>query len=180
MHIWDVTDYPGCAKAYREFVRAVVAYQAKLAVVRRFQDVATRGAVTAVVAPKLSHDMEKQRRVLVRSFSLAKNMYVFGGEQKPAAEEERRDLDAGAEFLETAAAALSSQKEKRLKQMGATVRNASGYLNSRLKVSEDREAAARALMAKMSAAQLSSLAAFYRAMGAICSDVLDAKLRRDD
>jgi hypothetical protein len=114
--------------------------------------------------------------VLVRSFSLAKNMY-FGGEQKPA-EAERRDLDAGAEFLETAAAAaLSSQQEKRLKQMGATVRNASGYFNSRLKVSEDREAAARALMAKMSAAQLSSLAAFYRAMGNICTDVLDAKLQ---
>ncbi|XP_047061390.1 putative glutamine amidotransferase GAT1_2.1 [Lolium rigidum] len=180
----DEFDYPGCAKAYREFVRAVVAYQAKLAAVRRFQDVVTRGrsavtrgrsAVTAAV-PKLSHDMEKQRKVLVRSFSLAKNMYLGAGDAKPA-EAERRDLDAGAEFLETAAAALSSQQEKRLKQMGATVRNASGYLNSRLKVSEDREAAARALMAKMSAAQLSSLAAFYRAMGAICSDVLDAKLQ---
>ncbi|XP_047061572.1 putative glutamine amidotransferase GAT1_2.1 isoform X2 [Lolium rigidum] len=127
----DEFDYPGCAKAYQEFVRAVVAYQAKLA---------------------LSHDMEKQRNVLVRSFSRA-------------------------EFLETAAAALSSQQEKRLKQMGATVRNASGYLNSRLKVNEDREAAARALMGKMSAVQLSSLAAFYRNMGAICSDVLDAKLQ---
>jgi hypothetical protein len=57
------------------------------------------------------------------------------------------------------------------------VRNASGYLNSRLKVSEDREAATRALVAKMSAAQLSCLAAFYRAMGAICADVLDAKLQ---
>ncbi|KAK1660587.1 hypothetical protein QYE76_048746 [Lolium multiflorum] len=174
----DEFDYPGCAKAYREFVRAVVAYQAKLAVVRRFQDVATRGrsAVTAAAVPKLSLDMEKQRKVLVRSFSLAKNMYLCAGDTKPA-EAERRDLDAGAEFLETAAVALSSQQEKRLKQMGATVRNASGYLNSRLKVSEDREAAARALMGKMSAAQLSSLAAFYRNMGNICSDVLDAKLQ---
>jgi hypothetical protein len=167
----DEFDYPGCAKAYQEFVRAVVAYQAKLAAARG------RNAVAAFAAPRLSHDMEKQRKVLVRSFSLAKNMYFGGGDtQKPAAEAERRDLDAGAEFLETAAAALSSQQEKRLKQMGATVRNASGYLNSRLKVSEDREAAARALMAKMSAAQLSSLAAFYRAMGNICDDVLDAKL----
>jgi hypothetical protein len=126
--------------------------------------------------PKLSHGMEKHRKVLVQSFSLAKNMYFGCGDtQKPVAEAERRDLDAGAEFLETAA--LSSQQEKRLKQMGATVRNASGYLNSTLKVSEDREAAARALMAKMSAAQLSSLAAFYRAMGAICADLLDAKLQ---
>ncbi|VAH71844.1 unnamed protein product [Triticum turgidum subsp. durum] len=68
------------------------------------------------------------------------------------------------------------RNEKRLKQMGATVRNASGYMN-RLKVSEEREAAARALMAKMSVAQLASLAAFYRAMGNVCSEVLDAKLQ---
>ena len=71
--------------------------------------------------------------------------------------------------------ALSVQQEKRLKQMGATVRNASGYIN-RLKVNEEREAAARALMAKMSVGQLSSLASFYRVMGNICSEVLDAKL----
>ncbi|KAM0826686.1 hypothetical protein ACQ4PT_068715 [Festuca glaucescens] len=157
--------------AYCEFVRAVVAYEAKLATVP------ARGRWAATM-PKLSHDMEKQRKVLVRSFSLAKNMYLGGGDtQKPAAEAERRDLDAGAEFLETAAAALSWQQEKRLKQMGATVRNASGYLNSTLKVSEEREAAARAVMVKMSAAQLSSLATLYRAMGAICADVLDAKLQ---
>ncbi|VAH56286.1 unnamed protein product [Triticum turgidum subsp. durum] len=68
------------------------------------------------------------------------------------------------------------RNEKRLKQMGATVRNASGYM-SRLKVSEEREAAARALMAKMFVAQLASLAAFYRAMGNVCSEVLDAKLQ---
>ena len=141
--------------------------EAKLALARG------RGAVTALAAaPKLSHDMEKQRKVLVRSFSLAKNMYFGAGDTKPA-EAERRDLDAGAEFLETAS--LSSQQENRLKQMGATVRNGSGYLNSsRLKASEDR---ARALMAKMSATQLSSLAAFYRAMGNICSDVPDNKLQ---
>uniref|UniRef100_A0ACD5VDA7 Uncharacterized protein n=1 Tax=Avena sativa TaxID=4498 RepID=A0ACD5VDA7_AVESA len=171
----DEFDYPGCAKAYQEFVRAVVAYQAKLAAV----PARGRAAVTAMATPKLGHDMEKQRKVLVRSFSLAKNMYFGGGgdTQKIAAEAERRDLDAGGEFLETIAAALSSQQEKRLKQMGATVRNASGYLNSRLKVSGEREAAARSLMAKMSAPQLSSLAAFYRSMGNICSDVLGAKLQ---
>uniref|UniRef100_A0ACD5TQM4 Uncharacterized protein n=1 Tax=Avena sativa TaxID=4498 RepID=A0ACD5TQM4_AVESA len=171
----DEFDYPGCAKAYQEFVLAVVAYQAKLAAVAtQVLNVPLRGLVG--VAPKLSHDMEKQRKVLVRSFSLAKNMYFSGGDVQKTAEVERRDLDAGAEFLETTAA-LSSQQEKRLKQMGATVRNASGYLNSRLKVSEEREAAARALMGKMSVTQLSSLAAFYRAMGSICSDVLDDKLQ---
>lgn len=166
----DEFDFPGCPKAYQEFVRAVVAYQGKLAAAR----VHVRGAVTT--PPKLNQDMEKQRKVIVRSFSLAKNMYVFGnntGAQQPA--ERHEDLDAGAEFRESNTA-LSVQQEKRLKQMGATVRNASGYIN-RLKVSEEREAAARALMAKMSVAQLASLAAFYRAMGNVCSEVLDAKLQ---
>ena len=73
-------------------------------------------------------------------------------------------------------AALSVQQEKRLKQMGATVRNASGYLNS-LKLNEGREAAARALMAEMAVGQLSDLASFYQTMGRICSEVLDAKLQ---
>jgi hypothetical protein len=72
-------------------------------------------------------------------------------------------------------AALSVQQEKRLKQMGATVRNASGYIN-RLKLNEEREATARALMAKMSIDQLSDLASFYHIMGTICSEVLDRKL----
>ncbi|XP_044352792.1 putative glutamine amidotransferase GAT1_2.1 [Triticum aestivum] len=167
----DEFDYPGCAKAYQEFVRAVVAYQAKLAAAH----VHGRSAVTT--SPKLNREVEKQRKVIGRSFSLAKNMHAFSdntGAQHPA-EHRDGDLDVGAEFLESNTA-LSVQQEKRLKQMGATVRNASGYMN-RLKVSEEREAAARALMAKMSVAQLASLAAFYRAMGNVCSEVLDAKLQ---
>lgn len=166
----DEFDYPGCARAYQEFVRAVVAYQEKTT---------ARGAAGAPVPaspapPKLSKEMEMRRKVISRSFSLAKDMYLSGGRtSKPA---EQRDLDAGAEFLESNTAALSVQQEKRLKQMGATVRNASGYLNS-LKVSGVREAAARALMAEMTVNQLSDLAAFYGTMGKICSEVLDAKLQ---
>ena len=72
--------------------------------------------------------------------------------------------------------ALSVQQEKRLKQMGATVRNASGYLNS-LKLNDGREAAARALMEEMTVDQLSDLASFYHTMGKICSEVLDRKLQ---
>jgi hypothetical protein len=74
---------------------------------------------------------------------------------------------------------LSVQEEKRLKQMGATVRNASGYLDSLKRPSDGwrRAAAARALMAEMTVDQLSSLASFYHAMGKICSEVLDRKLR---
>uniref|UniRef100_A0A0A9HJ10 Uncharacterized protein n=1 Tax=Arundo donax TaxID=35708 RepID=A0A0A9HJ10_ARUDO len=154
----DEFDYPGCARAYQEFVRAVVAYQDKVA---------------AAAALKLNKEMEKRRKVIFRSFSLAKDLYVSGGRMRPA---EQRDLDAGAEFLESNTA-LSVQQEKRLKQMGATVRNASGYLNS-LKLNDGREAAARALMAEMTVDQLSDLASFYHTMGKICSDVLDRKLQQ--
>ncbi|XP_040375729.1 putative glutamine amidotransferase GAT1_2.1 isoform X2 [Oryza brachyantha] len=164
----DEFDYPGCPKAYQEFVRAVVAYQERLAAAALLDR-------RAPASPKLNQEMEKQRKVLVRSFSLAKNLYVSGAEAGSPRPAEQRELDAGAEFLESNTAALSVQQEKRLKQMGATVRNASGYLN-RLKLNEGREAAARALMAKMSVEQLSDLASFYHIMGNICSEVLDRKL----
>uniref|UniRef100_J3KW92 Glutamine amidotransferase domain-containing protein n=1 Tax=Oryza brachyantha TaxID=4533 RepID=J3KW92_ORYBR len=197
----DEFDYPGCPKAYQEFVRAVVAYQERLAAAALLDR-------RAPASPKLNQEMEKQRKVLVRSFSLAKNLYVSGAEAGSPRPAEQRELDAGAEFLEVKTnqafrmhtgcqvcqlpfranrrrvcacavqsntAALSVQQEKRLKQMGATVRNASGYLN-RLKLNEGREAAARALMAKMSVEQLSDLASFYHIMGNICSEVLDRKL----
>lgn len=71
--------------------------------------------------------------------------------------------------------ALSLQQEKRLKQMGATVRNASSYLQ-RLKMNEEREMLAKNVMGKMSIEQLSDLLSFYRMMGQICSDVLEKKL----
>ncbi|KAK3163834.1 hypothetical protein QOZ80_1AG0008910 [Eleusine coracana subsp. coracana] len=150
----DDFDYPGCARAYRDFVRAVAAYQEKL----------------AAAAAKVM--MQKQRKAIVRSFSLAKDMYVSGGRtNKPAY------LDAGAEFLDESNTALSVQQEKRLKQMGATVRNASGYINSLKTKLGSSEAAARALMAEMTVDQLSSLASFYHAMGKVCSEVLDRKLQ---
>lgn len=78
--------------------------------------------------------------------------------------------------MQSNTASLSVQQEKRLKQMGATVRNASGYLNS-LKLNDGREAAARALMAGMTVNQLADLATFYQTMGKICSEVLDRKLQ---
>ncbi|CAO2185552.1 unnamed protein product [Urochloa humidicola] len=171
----DEFDYPGCARAYQEFVRAVVAYQDKQLAAAN----APLGAATALPAsPKVNKEVERRRKVIFRSFSLAKDMYLSGdraADAKPA--EERRELDAGAEFLESnTAAALGVQQEKRLKQMGATVRNASGYLNS-LKVSGGREAAARALMAEMTVDQLTDLASFYQTMGRICGEVLDSKLQ---
>ncbi|KAJ3694448.1 hypothetical protein LUZ60_009928 [Juncus effusus] len=153
-------DYPGCPSAYQEFVKAVIAYQKK---VNHVED--------PKVGLKLDKEMEKKRRIIVRSFSIAKNMYE-SRVSSPRSEE--AELKAGAEFLESNTA-LSLQQEKRLKQMGATVRNASSYLQ-KMKMNEEREKVARSIMGKMSAEQLSELLSFYHAMGKICSEVLDRKL----
>lgn len=70
------------------------------------------------------------------------------------------------------------QQEKRLKQMGATVRNASSYIE-RLKMNEERERVARSVIGKMSIEQLSELLSFYHLMGQICSEVLERKIVAD-
>lgn len=67
------------------------------------------------------------------------------------------------------------QQENRLKQMGATVRNAGSYID-RLKLNEGREKMARNGMGKMSVEQLSDLLSFYHTMGQICSEILEKKL----
>ncbi|KAK3426314.1 putative glutamine amidotransferase GAT1_2.1 [Eucalyptus grandis] len=157
----DEFDYPGCPFAYQEFVKAVIAYQKKLI------------SSTSVPRPlKLDQEMEKRRRMIVRSFSLAKNLYTTGQGLNPSKESE---LKAGAEFLESNTA-LSLQQEKRLKQMGATVRNAGSYIE-RLKLNEEREKMARNVIGKMSVEQLSDLISFYRMMEQICSEVLERKLQ---
>jgi len=70
---------------------------------------------------------------------------------------------------------LSVQQENRLKQMGATVRNAGSYVE-RMKLNEGREKMAKNVMGKMSVDQLSDLLTFYRTMAQICSQVLERKL----
>ncbi|XP_048129382.1 putative glutamine amidotransferase GAT1_2.1 isoform X2 [Rhodamnia argentea] len=153
----DEFDYPGCPSAYQ----AVIAYQKKLI------------SSTSVSRPlKLDQEMEKKRRMIVRSFSLAKNLYTTGQGLNPSKESELR---AGAEFLESNTA-LTLQQEKRLKQMGATVRNAGSYIE-RLKLNEEREKMARNVIGKMSVEQVSDLISFYRMMEQICSEVLDRKLQ---
>ncbi|XP_030461177.2 putative glutamine amidotransferase GAT1_2.1 isoform X2 [Syzygium oleosum] len=157
----DEFDYPGCPSAYQEFVKAVIAYQKKLI------------SSTLVPRPlKLDQEMEKKRRIIVRSFSLAKNLYTTGQGLNPSKESE---LKAGAEFLESNTA-LSLHQEKRLKQMGATVRNAGSYIE-RLKLNEEREKMARNAIGKMSVEQLSDLISFYKMMEQICSEVLERKLQ---
>ena len=113
-------DYPGCPSAYQvyydllfninvrdamnffifphfkaflismeieqEFVKAVIAYQKKL------------NSTISVPKPlKLDQEMEKQRKIIIRSFSLARNLYTTGRVRHPWKESE---LEAGAEFLE--------------------------------------------------------------------------------
>ncbi|KAJ8498589.1 hypothetical protein OPV22_009141 [Ensete ventricosum] len=155
----DEFDYPGCPRAYQEFVKAVIAYRRKVSLNR---------------APKMDQELEKKRKTIVRSFSIAKNMYD-GRLDMPHLSEEQ-DLEAGAEFLESNTA-LSIQQEQRLKQMGATVRNASSYLQ-KLKMNEGREMTARNVMRKMSVEQLSELLSFYHMMGQICSDELERKINK--
>ncbi|MFS8026422.1 hypothetical protein Hanom_Chr16g01486561 [Helianthus anomalus] len=55
--------------------------------------------------------------------------------------------------------------------MGATVRNASSYMEI-LKMNKEREKLARAVMGKMTIEQLSDLNLFYHMMGQISSDML--------
>ncbi|XP_057481375.1 putative glutamine amidotransferase GAT1_2.1 isoform X1 [Actinidia eriantha] len=156
----DEFDYPGCPKAYQEFVKSVIAYQKRL-----------NSSTTVPKSLKLDQEMEKKRKVIVRSFSIARNIYAGDRKMNPSKQSE---LEAGAEFLESNTA-LSLQQETRLKQMGATVRNASSYLN-RLKLNEERESLARKVMGKMSVEQISDLMSFYHMMGQICSEMLERKL----
>ncbi|XP_024984360.1 putative glutamine amidotransferase GAT1_2.1 [Cynara cardunculus var. scolymus] len=154
-------DYLGCPAAYKEFVKAVVAYQKKL-----------NGTNKVPNSLKLDKELEERRKVIVHSFSVARNIYAAGDSFHQSKES---DLKPGLEFLESNTA-LSLQQEKRLKQMGATVRNACSY-KERLKVNEEREKLARVVMGKMTVEQLSDLALFYHMMENICSEVLEKKLQ---
>lgn len=66
------------------------------------------------------------------------------------------------------------QQEKRLKQTGPTVRNAYACMKQ-LKMSEQREKVAKAIIAKMSIEQISDLMSFYRISSRICTDDLETK-----
>ncbi|KAK8714923.1 hypothetical protein V6N13_042268 [Hibiscus sabdariffa] len=153
-------DYPGCTCVYQEFVRAVTNYQKKL-------NSSTNS--TAMPKPlKLNKEMESKRRTIARSFSLAKNLHVAGSDMHASKESQL-------EFLELNTA-LSVQQEKRLKQMGATLRNGRHYIE-KVKLNQGRERLGRRVMGKMSVEQLSDLMSFYHMMGQICTEVLERKLK---
>uniref|UniRef100_A0A5B7C2K2 Uncharacterized protein n=1 Tax=Davidia involucrata TaxID=16924 RepID=A0A5B7C2K2_DAVIN len=94
----DEFDYPGCPAAYKQFVKAVIAYQKKL-----------NSSTSVPKFLKLDQEMKKKIKIIVRSFSLARNIYAGGHGMHPTKESE---LEAGAEFLESNTA-LSLQQENR-------------------------------------------------------------------
>eukprot|EP01018_Ginkgo_biloba_P026174 Gb_05384 [translate_table: standard] len=171
----SVFDYPGCPCAYKEFVKAVVAYQKKL-----------MSSTEEGKAVKLDVQLEKQRKRIVRSFSLAKIMYedhthmqknnhmVHKDVDEGETFQTNSDLEPGALFLQLSAA-LTMEQEKRLKQIGATVRNSNSYLE-KLKLNKEREESARKLIESLPTQQLSGLLDFYHMMFQIGSEILAKKL----
>lgn len=69
-------------------MKAVIAYQKRV------------NTLTSVPKPlKLNKEMENKRKTIVRSFSLAKNLYTTG-RAKCSPKESEHLIEAGAEFLE--------------------------------------------------------------------------------
>ncbi|XP_027364783.1 putative glutamine amidotransferase GAT1_2.1 [Abrus precatorius] len=157
----DEFDYPGCSMAYQEFVKAVIAYEKKLSCSTTYVPRST----------KLSAEMELKRKAILKSFSVARNIYKSDSQMVA---DQSSELEAGADFLQ-ANIALSWQQENRLKQVGATVRNGSVYTH-KLKMNQVREKVARTMMATMSIEQLSELMSFYGSMRQICYDTLESKM----
>lgn len=180
----SVFDYPECGRAYQEFAKAVIAYQKRLLNSRPEKE-----------RVELDGEMEKQRMKLVRSFCIAKHIYdeqtnirknrsVHDGVHALEALEnsqrsERRYLEVGANFLQSATAVFNIQQEKRLKQVGATVRN-SPLFSERLSRLKDREVKARMLLERLGTHELHELLEFYKLMVEVTSETLEGRRTRDD
>ncbi|XP_010511590.1 PREDICTED: uncharacterized protein LOC104787684 [Camelina sativa] len=154
-------DFPGCSVAYQEFAKAVIACQKKL-----------NSTLSVPKKLELNPEMENKRKILVRSFSLARSMYTrsYSLNNQPIESE----LKVGAEFLESNTA-LSVKQEMRLKEMGATMRNG-GSFTEKLRLDEEKQRKAMNIMKKMNVERLSELITFYQLMGKISSEVLERKL----
>ncbi|PNY03062.1 glutamine amidotransferase-like protein rp404-like protein, partial [Trifolium pratense] len=159
-HDSDEFDYPGCSKAYQEFVTAVIAYEKKLS-----------SSMLVPKSPKLNEELEQKRKLILRSFSMARDIYKSDSHMVA---NRNPELEAGADFLQ-ANTALSLQQENRLKQVGATIRNGASY-SHKMKLNQMREKAARNMMSNMSVEQLTDLVSFYGLMHQICSETIDRKM----
>ncbi|KAE8663556.1 enolase superfamily member [Hibiscus syriacus] len=150
----DAFDYLACASAYQEFVKAVIAYGNKLG-----------SSISMPKTLQLNQEIEKKRKKINKCFSIARSMYSSGNTLGSRYEPERQENTA-----------LSLQQEKRLKQMGATVRNGSMYKQT-LKMNDEKQKLARTMMEKTTIKQLAELDAFYKIMSKICSEALDSKFK---
>ncbi|KAL5070512.1 hypothetical protein RYX36_021399 [Vicia faba] len=159
-HESDEFDYPGCSMAYQEFAKAVIAYEKKLS-----------SSILVPKSPKLNEELEQKRKQIVKSFSVARDMYKSDSHVDV---NQSSELKPGADFLQ-ASTALSLQQENRLKQVGATYRNGSSYAQ-KMKMNQMREKAARNMMSNMSVEQLTELVTFYGLMHQICSEKIDRKM----
>lgn len=74
----------------QEFVKAVVAYQKKV-------NGCTKNTKNGL---KMDKELDKRRKMIVRSFSMAKNMYACKHHDYDAAGFKEQELEVGAEFLE--------------------------------------------------------------------------------
>ncbi|XP_019083198.1 PREDICTED: uncharacterized protein LOC109125635 [Camelina sativa] len=154
-------DFPGCPVAYQEFSKAVIACQKKL-----------NSSLSVPKKLELNPEMENKRKILVRSFSLARSMYTRSYSLNNQSIES--ELEVGAEFLESNTA-LSVKQEMRLKEMGATMRNG-GSFTEKLRLDEEKQRKSMNIMKKMNVERLSELITFYQLMGKISSEVLERKL----
>ncbi|KAH7282036.1 hypothetical protein KP509_35G009200 [Ceratopteris richardii] len=172
-------DYPGCPRAYQEFVKAVVAYQKKLFNLR----LERKGI-------QLDKAMEKQRLRIVHSFCVAKHLYdeqvhirknksmhdsmhAFKALQRFQASD-RKYLEIGAKFLQCTQAELNTQQEKMLKQVGATIRNSSVFLE-RFNHLKDRELKAKMVLERLGTHELHELLDFYKMMAAATAKILEGR-----
>lgn len=164
-------DYPECPRAYQEFVKAVVAYKKRLLVSGK-----EKTRKLDVVA------IEKKRKQLVHSFSLAKLIYeeehlqwksVHGGIAALATHKAQEELEIGAKFLKSNTA-MNSKQVKFLHQMGATVRNSSLFMQ-KIELNERRKAETSQMMENMGLQELHDAIDFYRMMLDAASTVLMQK-----
>ncbi|KAJ7296495.1 hypothetical protein O6H91_Y119200 [Diphasiastrum complanatum] len=172
-------DYPGCPRAYQEFVKAVLAYKRKLL------------ASENKGLQKLDGVMENQRQKLIRSFSAAKHMYeeqahvrkcpsshgstkALNALTRQSYEKSSRELELGAEFLQVNTEMSMQQVINRLKQIGATVRDSS-ILLQKLLLNEQLRNSAKMLIEGLETSKLHDLQEFYTMMAEVASDVLEKR-----
>ncbi|XP_057971181.1 putative glutamine amidotransferase GAT1_2.1 [Malania oleifera] len=151
-------DYPGCPRAYQEFVRAVIAYQKKVVI-----------SECVPKSPRLALELkESKSRIIAGSNSSSVTPVLHPWKEG--------ELEAGAGFLELCSKGWISPQQQvengsaiMAMQMGGTaLRDASFNMG----ISGGREKMAKHAIGRLSVEQLSDLMSLYHWMGQACSEVL--------